>query len=127
MTSYRSKPFAAAKKCPRKKPALNSTARRRLKNVNNIAEINQNNYKKCYTTFLRNNKGNVKKMSKEIWAILHHYSSTVEKPRHSNCPTGSFSWCSYQRDIANGTNSYNLQNIQSQILYQKLLLPFSNV
>ena len=42
-TSCRSKPFAAAKKRPRKKPALNSPARRRLKNVNNIAKINQSN------------------------------------------------------------------------------------
>ena len=45
-------------------------------------------------------------MSREIWAILHHYSTTIEKPTHSNCPTGSLSWCSYQRDKANGTNSY---------------------
>ena len=45
-------------------------------------------------------------MSKEIWAILRHYSSTIEKPMHSKCPTGSLSWCSYQREIANGTNSY---------------------
>ena len=45
-------------------------------------------------------------MSKEIWAILHHYSSTIEKPMHSDWPTGSLSWCSYQKDIANGTNSH---------------------
>ena len=32
MTSYRSKPLATAKKRPRKKPALNSLAKRRLKN-----------------------------------------------------------------------------------------------
>ena len=25
---------------------------------------------------------------------------------HCNCPRGSLSWCNYQRDIANGTNSY---------------------
>ena len=43
---------------------------------------------------MRNNKGNVKKMSKEIWVILHYYSNTIEKPMHSNCPTGSHSWCS---------------------------------
>ena len=32
MTSYRSKPFAAEKKRPRKKPALNSPTKRGLKN-----------------------------------------------------------------------------------------------
>ena len=95
MTSYRSKPFAAAKKCPRKKTALNSTARRRLKNINNIAKINQitaqNAIQSFYGHAIRNNKGNVKKVSKEIWAILHHYSSTIEKPMHSNCLTGNLS------------------------------------
>ena len=59
-----------------------------------------------YGHAIRNNKRNVKSMSKEIWAILHHYSSTIENPMHSNCPTDSLSWCSYQRDIANGANSY---------------------
>ena len=59
-----------------------------------------------YGHAIHNNKGNLKKMSKEMWAILHHYSSTIEKPTHSNCPMGSLSWCSYQRDTANDTNSY---------------------
>ena len=61
-----------------------------------------------YSHAICNNRGNIKikKMSKEIWAILNHYSSTIEKPMHSNYPTGSLSWCTYQRDIANGTNSY---------------------
>ena len=52
-----------------------------------------------YGHTIRNNKGNVKRMSKEIWAIIHHYSSTIETPMHSNCSMGSLSWCSYQRDI----------------------------
>lgn len=43
-------------------------------------------------------------MAKSTQAILKHYSSTLEKPQHDNCPVGSSSWCSYQRDIANGTN-----------------------
>ena len=45
-------------------------------------------------------------MSREIWAILHHYSNTIEKPMHCICPTGSLSWFSYKRDILNGTNSH---------------------
>ena len=43
MTNLRSKPFAAAKKRPRKKPALNSPVERRLKNINNITKIKQSN------------------------------------------------------------------------------------
>ena len=44
-----------------------------------------------YGHAIRNNKGNVKTMLKDIWAILNHYSSTIEKPIHSNCPTSSLS------------------------------------
>ena len=39
-------------------------------------------------------------MSKYTWAILFHYSSTVENSKHDKCPPGEKSWCSYQRDIA---------------------------
>ena len=43
-------------------------------------------------------------MSKATHAILKHYSSTPEQPKHDDCPAGPTSWCSYQRDQANGTN-----------------------
>lgn len=57
-----------------------------------------------YGRAIRDNQGNAKEMAKSTQAILKHYSSTLEKPQHDNCPVGSSSWCSYQRDIANGTN-----------------------
>ena len=53
-----------------------------------------------YGRTIRDNKNNPEKMSKEIWAILYHYSSTASEPNHSNCPTGAQSWFPYQRDIA---------------------------
>ena len=43
-------------------------------------------------------------MAKATRAILMHYSNTVNNPHHSDCPAGASSWCSYQRDLANGTN-----------------------
>ena len=43
-------------------------------------------------------------MAKATQAILHHYSSIETNLKHKFCPTGSDSWCSYQRDLANGTN-----------------------
>ena len=43
-------------------------------------------------------------MCKATHAILKHYSSTPEEPKHDDCPTGPNSWCSYQRNQANGTN-----------------------
>ena len=57
-----------------------------------------------YGRALRDNKNNVKEMAKATRAILKHYSSTVENPCHEDCPAGDDSWCSYQRDVANGTD-----------------------
>lgn len=38
-------------------------------------------------------------------AILDHYASTTENPRHDNCPKGQSSWCSYQRSVFSGNPS----------------------
>ena len=54
------------------------------------------------------NKCNAKEMIRATQAILHHYSSTEKRPKHDFCPTGSDSWCSYQRDLANGTNIHKV-------------------
>ena len=35
---------------------------------------------------IRKNNGNPQNMAKEIWAILDHYSSTLDKPKHDNYP-----------------------------------------
>lgn len=42
--------------------------------------------------------------------ILKHYSSTLEKPRHEDCPVGKNSWCSYQLDVANKQNTHKPVN-----------------
>lgn len=52
---------------------------------------------------IRDNKGNAKAMARATQAILKHYSSSIENPRHEDCPEGPSSWCSYQHDVANGT------------------------
>ena len=41
---------------------------------------------------IHDNKGNTEKMSEEIWAILYHYPSTVDKPMYTNCPIDHQSW-----------------------------------
>ena len=43
---------------------------------------------------------NPEAMSKHTWAILDHYSNTIENPKHDKYPPGEKSWCSYQWDIA---------------------------
>lgn len=53
-----------------------------------------------YGKVIRDNKGDAAAMSKATHAILKHYSSTAKNPKHENCPQGSNSWCSYNRDKA---------------------------
>ena len=43
-------------------------------------------------------------MSRATHAILKHYSSTLENPNHEDCPPGKNLWCSYNREVASGTN-----------------------
>ena len=59
-----------------------------------------------YGRAIRDNKGNAKEMAKATHAILKHYSSTLEEPKHNDCPSGPTSWCSFQHDRANGTNCH---------------------
>lgn len=59
-----------------------------------------------YGKAIRDNKGNATAMSKATHAILKHYSSTPENPRHEDCPSGNESWCSYNRDLATGQTTH---------------------
>ena len=43
-------------------------------------------------------------MSRATHVILKHYSSTLENPSHEDSPPGKNLWCSYNRDVASGTN-----------------------
>lgn len=57
-----------------------------------------------YGLAIRQNKGDAKGMAKATKAILYHYASSPENPQHDFCPEGPQSWCSYKRDVANGTS-----------------------
>lgn len=50
-----------------------------------------------YKNSILRNKGDVKKMKRDILATLHHCVSTDEVPRHTKCPEGVESWCFYKR------------------------------
>ena len=39
-------------------------------------------------------------LKRRIFAILFHFSSSDEHPKHIHCPTGEKSWCFWQRAIA---------------------------
>ena len=53
-------------------------------------------------------------MSRATHAILKHYSSTLENPNHEDRPPGKNSCCSYNRDVASGTNYH--QPIKNPLL-----------
>ena len=59
-----------------------------------------------YGRAIRDNKNDAAGMSKATWAILNHYSSTVEHPKHEDCPDGENSWCSYKRDQSTGRSTH---------------------
>ncbi|KAK3703836.1 hypothetical protein QZH41_012449, partial [Actinostola sp. cb2023] len=61
-------------------------------------------FQNFYGRAIRYNKHDAKAMSKATMAILKHYSSSLDNLQHDDCPEGSSSWCSFQRDLANGTN-----------------------
>ena len=55
-----------------------------------------------YRHTIRDNKGDVPKMSVEEWVILGLWV----KPLHTDCSKGPKIWCSYQRDSVLGTLTY---------------------
>ena len=70
----------------------------------------QNFYGKEIRNYRRDNSG----MSRATHAILKHYSSTLENPNHEDRPPGKNSCCSYNRDVASGTNYH--QPIKNPLL-----------
>lgn len=59
-----------------------------------------------YGLAIRNNSDSVKNMKDAIWATFYHKISTDAKPQHIYCPTGTDSWCTWQKANAVG----NLKN-----------------
>lgn len=55
-----------------------------------------------YGNAIRDNVGNVEKMTDACWAVMYHSLSTDENPRHYCCPKGEDSWCKYQHALARG-------------------------
>ena len=76
--------------------------RRRSKNTVKLTGNVINKLQKYYGLAITRHQDNVDEMYKEIWATLHHLSSTDENLNHGNCPAGANSWCSYRRAEAEG-------------------------
>ncbi|GFW92280.1 uncharacterized protein TNCV_3541661 [Trichonephila clavipes] len=87
---------------------------------NTIVKLN-NFYRKA----IKDNVPDVRKMKGAILASLFHCSSTDKTPKHSKCPTGSTSWCFYQRALAKNENpmSHSLMKTKLSKQVLKKILP----
>ena len=59
-----------------------------------------------YSKAIGGNTQSIESMNNAVMAIWYHVRSTNIEPHHDLCPTGSTSWCSFQRDLANNTTAY---------------------
>ena len=69
-----------------------------------------NKLQKYYGLATTRHQDNVDEMYKEIWATLHHLSSTDENPNDGNYPADANSWCSYRRGEAEGMDVSKLKH-----------------
>lgn len=66
-----------------------------------------NSMQNFYGFAIRNNLGNIYAMKKAIGAVLFHCTLFKSNEfRHRFCPTGPDSWCKFQLDKLNGTQTY---------------------
>lgn len=83
------------KSCSAKKITLGGKADGSLKGTT-IAKLT-----KYYRNAIVSNLEDTDKMRVAIFSTLDHCRSTDDNPLHGNCPSGSDSWCFYQRDLSN--------------------------
>ena len=55
-----------------------------------------------YGNAIRKNPDDPASMYEAIWAVFHHSISTDAVHDHSHCPTGSDTWCIFNREISEG-------------------------
>lgn len=56
-----------------------------------------------YGNAIRKHSDNYREMQRAIWAIWYHKRSNDDEPTHYFCPSGTDSWCTYNRSLAAGT------------------------
>ena len=56
-----------------------------------------------YGTAIKSNVADLEGMESAVWASFFHTFSSKEEPHHNLCPTGSSSWCHWQRANSTGT------------------------
>lgn len=69
-----------------------------------------------YGLAIRKNTSDLQAMKRAVWAIYFHKRSTDEKPIHGLCPTGSDSWCRYNKTAAIGGTYKHKTSIPEAIM-----------
>ena len=78
-------------------------------------------FQNFYGAAIHNNKESSKEMSKATQAILKHYSSSPENPKHEDWSEGETSCCSDNRDRATGQNAHDpIKNPLPQAVVEKI-------
>ena len=66
-----------------------------------------------YGYAIRNNKGNRAKIRRAIWPIFYHmFDGPKSEPlnvQHNYCPKAPDTWCKFEKDVNEGTNTYSKQ------------------
>ena len=67
----------------------------------------------------------VYQLKKAVWAILFHCSDASDLDnRHQMCPCTKDSWCKYQADKLNGTNTYKEKPVLPSVIRNSIRLVF---
>ena len=76
-----------------------------------------------YGAAIRNNIGNLAEIENSIWAISYHSIRRENESlcqQHHLCPTGTSSWCVYQKHISDKTNNYDQSRCLPPIIREEL-------
>ena len=71
--------------------------------LTDVAITSMQNY---FGMAIRQNAGKLYPMKKAVGAVLYHCSSLPVERRHQFCPSTADSWCKWQRDRVNNTQTY---------------------
>ena len=87
------------------------TLRKTVKGLGGSGRLNDamvDKIQNYYGIAIRRNTGkDYNTMKKAIWTAFFHVTSSKDREWHDHCQPGPNSWCKYQVDLANKTNTYN--------------------
>ena len=71
-----------------------------------LTDVAINTLQNFFGMAIRQNAGNLYPMRKAVAAVLFHCSDVPDVERHKFCPRTATTWCEWQKDAVNKTDSY---------------------